>query len=374
MIGDERLRQISGYLDRVSNDDPEVLVKLREYLNAVYDSEEYQRWLSEDQYAGQRSFDGKPPEPHEASLKYPEYKHLLTEYALIAGGRLQVKIDRHFDRIHITDGFWVSALDRVFPTCDESELVCNYIRSKIDVDSDSLFIDAACGSGHHTLGLKGHFKRRASFDISGRAITFARFNSILNEDARHLVGFGDVRDGICEELIAPVGGHVVFGINMPFAIPPERRKGTQRFSFSQDGGDRGAELTNAALMAVQQFADRDKGYKKLDAVILCYSLGRKGHDGSWFWEIPQWAQDLFPDGKTEFHLCHDQMLWRVNGKKEQPNPMPIESITLKADCVHTFSDSVREAKRSAYVERVKEFKAEGFTHLGYGIVHVSVRR
>lgn len=370
MIGIDRLVHVTSFLDRVSNVDPGLVGALRDYLNAVYDSAEYQQWLAGDQYLGDRSFKGKPSEPFEASQRFPTLKHLLTGHALVSSGKLQVKIDRHFDRVHITDGFWVPALDRVFPTCDESEIVCNAIRRLVPHSENLYLLDPACGSGHHSLGLKDYCSRRASFDVSGRALAFARFNSILNGDSRHLVAYGDIKDGICEEAIPLETSHMVFAVNMPFAIPPERSDAKVRFSFAQDGGNEGSEFTLAALSAIRKFMDRGLKYAALDAVVLCYSLGKELGDGNWSWSLESVAREHFPDSDVSFELLQEERLWRVNGKKEQENPMPLEKIVLKADCRHTFSDSVRDQKRDAYSERVRELKSRGYSHLGYGIIHI----
>jgi hypothetical protein len=372
MMGLDRLFELVSYLDRISNTDPVIVTELQDYLTVIFDSDDYQKWLAEDQFLGGRSQRGKPREPLRAAAKAPELKHLPYQYALVANGRLQLKIDKHFDRIHVTDGFWVDPSKRVYPTCDESQILCNFINGHVRLVSDGFLIDPACGCGHHSLGLHARFRKRVSLDINGRSLAFCRFNSILQGDVRHLVGFGDVRDGIPLEIASHEGDHVVFAVNMPFSIPPHAETfSSVGTSLAQTGGDRGIELTLAALDAISDFSRRSV-FEALDAAVLCYTLGYQEDDGSWRWEIDEIARELFEGSaaSVSFHLLKDEKLWRVNGKKEQPNPMPLESLVKRADCRITYHDSVRDSKREGYLEKIRSLKAEGFTHLGYGILHV----
>jgi hypothetical protein len=372
MIGVDRLFDITIYLDRQSSKRSQILHDLRAFLNAVYVSDEYQKWLKNAQFFGSRSVEGKPREPVEAGGIIPKLKHLLTEYGLVANGRMNIKVDRHFDRIHITDGFWVEPTRRVFPTCDESEIVCKHIKSNIKLNGPGYLIDPACGSGHHALALRELFDRRVSLDISGRALAFCRFNSVLHGDVKHAVGFGDVRDGIPLEYTAPHGSHVVFAVNMPFAIDPKDHLSERSYRLAQDGGDRGIELTIASLRAIKNFAKQNSSVAATDAVILTYSLGYFNKTNSiWDWELDMKAKALLKDWNTKFHLLETENLWRVNGKKEQKNPMPVEKLELKADCIFTYSDLERDAKRLGFRNQANLFKGSGFTHLGYGLLHIA---
>lgn len=320
---------------------------LRTYLEAIYDSASYQEWLEDDQYLGFRSIKGKPKEPPEAEIAAPGGKRLIADHRLSSGGRLTVKVDRHKDRIHLTDGFFTPPTVRVFPTCDESEIVCKYIENNLEIEENGMLIDPACGCGHHALGLRSLFSRRVSLDISGRAIAFARLNAILNSDTRHSLGFGDVRIGIPIEIANP-GGQVVFAINMPFAIDPKNSDDKSGPIFlAQDGGDRGVQLTFSALDSIRDFKDRNPS-SPVDAVVLCYSLGYKDSQNIWHWEVEEHAKKVFENGCVEFVLQETEKLWRVNGIKSEPNPMPVERLELKADCKNTYSDHVREVKREGY--------------------------
>jgi len=374
MIGLDKLLDIATYLDKTATGKPETLPTLRHFLHEVYISNEYQAWLSESQFLGPGNLEAKPREPREAARKFPELKHLLTEYGFVTNGRINVKVDSHFGRVHITDGFWVEPTRRVFPTCDESEIVCRHIRENLNLRGDGFLIDPACGSGHHALGLKDIFPRRVSLDISGRAIGFCRFNSILLDDVRHAVGFGDVRAGIPLEYTPPANAHVVFAVNMPFAIDPKESPSERLFTLAQDGGDRGIELTLAALRAIADFSTRNPNIGSIDAVVLAYSLGsQKRRAGGWSWEVEKLAEQLLPDAEIKFTLLEGEKLWRVNGKKEQDNPMPLAKLSLKADCRFTYGDLEREQKKVLFSKLASSYNAAGFTHMGYGLVTARIR-
>ncbi len=73
-----------------------------------------------------------------------------------------------------------------------------------------------------------------------------------------------------------------------------------------------------------------------------------------------------------WHPLIDEPLWRVNGKKEQPNPMPLENLALKADCRFDVVDPSRRAEiREGYRALVQECAGKGWDHLAYGIIEVT---
>lgn len=343
---------------------------LRNYLASIYDSPSYQAWLNDDQYLGYRSVRGIPVEPREAAAAAPAMKHLLDRHRLSAGGRLKVKVDRHGDRTHITDGFFTPPNKRVFPTTDESILVCDYIRHHLAIQPDAILIDPACGCGHHALALADLFKFRVSLDVSSRALAFARFNALLNGDTGHAIGYGDVRDGIPIEFQPSPRQSTVFAVNMPFAIDPKIGGNQPATLLAQDGGDRGIVLTLAALRAVNDYRSRNST-SPVEAVVLCYTLGKEVAPGRYQWEIEAQAEAIMPSATRVFHLAKDEMLWRVNGRKSELNPMPVENLARKADCENTFSDHVRDEKRAGFQRLAAEYRAAGYSVLGYGILHVT---
>ena len=44
------------------------------------------------------------------------------------------------------------------------------------------------------------------------------------------------------------------------------------------------------------------------------------------------AARRFGESNVGWHLWPDERFWRVNGTKDQINPMPLELLSLKADC------------------------------------------
>ena len=158
-------------------------------------------------------------------------------------------------------------------------------------------------------------------------------------------------------------------INMPFALYPLNDEITS--VPSSDGGERGIALTTAALRAVKDYMDNSVS-DNVSAIVLCYSLGKalKGE-----WEIERICDSIFTSESVSFTILNGEKLWRVNGKKEQNNPMPIRGkLSLKGRCSHTFAEGDMQRQVDGYRRLEEKLERDGFTHLGYGVVHVQKRK
>ena len=153
----------------------------------------------------------------------------------------------------------------------------------------------------------------------------------------------------------------LFAINMPHALSPFPNALPQ----ASDGGQTGIEWTVAALQALTTLIGSGGV-----AVILCYSLGNAQQSR---WEIVEKALQLFPPSNVRWELLKDVRIWRINGKKDQPNPMLLrEGLPLKADCKLYVKDEQRDKVRQGYIQLVSFLEKEGWDVLGCGILEVNL--
>jgi hypothetical protein len=338
------------------------------YLQTIYDDPSYQAWLEIDQFAGEADPRGRYVVPAQIGVNHREANRLLTQCGLIAPDRtLEAKVDRHYDRIHLTDGFWTSPSMRVYPTTDESEHICAYVKSKGYDQRYKVLIDPACGSGHHAMGLSS-FSTRASYDINLRAIAYARANALLAGDTDQDFGVRDIRTGL-PVLARRLSGPILIAANMPFALLPSAE--VDKGKVAQDGGARGVTLTNALLHAIRALWSDTPEITQLRSVILFYSLGRSVEGP---WEIAEEARTLLPDAQIKTSILTDQQMWRVNGRKSEANPMPIDRLHTKAKCRFTWPEYEEHTVTEGYRQRERELAAESWTHLGYGILDIDLSR
>jgi hypothetical protein len=290
---------------------------------------------------------------------------VLAELGLISPQGLLCKVNLHFGRLFLTDGLWVPGSVRVFPFVDESTHVVRYVReSHLDEWAD-LIVDPASGCGHHALAL-GRKHGLAAFDTNPRANIYATLNAFLNHRPDLLVGRRDVRNGFSTCLFHGEGRRILFPINMPFAVSPVSKV----LPPSADGGRSGAKLTLAANRALKEFANRYRGRHKAKAVILCYSLGTDSLNN---WLVVGHARKLFGEENVRWRLLTSEKLWRVNGRKEQNNPMGLDKLALKAECRYYVTDeSKRDEMRQGYRRLQAWLQDKGWTVLGYGIVEIDV--
>lgn len=424
MLNSDSLQQIALYFDELiarlgqnSRVGEAQLENFKRYLSAVHGSEDYKNWLQKDQYSSWDHWRARPSIMRVPHDEYYVHKQIINRFALASMGRLEVKIGFHSfgefvsrNRYYLTDGFWVPYQDRVYPTSDESEILCEYVfKKKYDRPDQTLserpvMIDPACGCGHHALSLRASpaladpkgrtrgFKYRFSYDINMRALAFARLNALLEKDEQHSIGLNDVRDGLPIEVIRFVTGPVVFVVNMPFVLDPGAAgsPGSSRYGLQT-----GAELTLNAIEAILNFAAQKEDDGEIRAVILGYSLMRDNDAvGLANLELPeknilivretiQRLKAVNPIGNLSsaditFNALPDQKLWRVNGKKSETNPMPLENLKKKAECKLTIRDNEieRSKVREGYERRAHEFMGEPdkWTHLAYGVLDLTLRK
>jgi hypothetical protein len=342
----------------------DAIADLRGTLDELLNHPEYAFW-SEDttelgEHAGKRCLVPR-------SLRG---RRALERLGLLDDDCLLLKVHRHAGKVLFTDGLWVNQDIRVFPFSDESQLLLEHATTEGYAQWASAVIDPATGCGHHLVALGGAC-RRYGFDVNPRAILYATMNTILNDVAHVLLSRNNIASGIPQHL-DELDGTVLFLVNMPFALTPIERA----LPLSADGGLTGARWTFAALQAIYGFGQRNSGARGVRACILCYSVGNRAENR---WEVVQRAEQLFP-GRVRWKVLKNERMWRVNGKKEQPNPMDlVDGLPRKADCRFYVRDEQREKVRAGYHELARTLATPvvggggRWDVLGYGLLDVDVR-
>ncbi|MGD0995780.1 MAG: hypothetical protein ABR909_09705 [Candidatus Bathyarchaeia archaeon] len=341
-------------------------LKLRDGLvniiRSIAFSKNYRSWEDSEQFEGSQFH-----LPDSMVSKNDFEARLLNRLELEHDDLLQVKITIFGNKVFLTDGLWVPSQFRVFPFADESDLLSKAIQDLGWQKWATTIIDPACGCGHNMLKYQGR-ACRVGLDINTRAMSFAAINRLLNRVSNQtpggcLIGLNNITEGIPLVLRGNSGDRVLFIVNMPFAIQPE----SDVLPISADGGPHGYEMTMAALEAIRGYEELSKG-ASVRAVVLVYTLGNSEEER---WFVHEKAKKLFGDNRVSWKLLRDEKLWRINGKKEQENPMPITKLHLKADCKFYVRDPKRRDEvRKRYLECEAKLQKEGFDHLAYGILSI----
>ena len=152
--------------------------------------------------------------------------------------------------------------------------------------------------------------------------------------------------------------------NLPFLLAPE----PDVLPRSAYGGRYGYELTVRALDRIHAIEESLADGSELRAIILAYSVGSKTRNE---WEVVRHAREVFGEERVQWTILESEKLWRVNGRKEQPNPMPLSRLPIKADCrFYVRDEQDRERVRAEYVQLVEELEHRGWDHLGYGVIAI----
>ncbi len=344
--GDRRLAQINGY------------------LGEIYQSPEYTDWIGREELQPASQFTIPP----RLSIHNKVAHNLLIELEIAhSDSTLSARIDRTQSTIYLTDGFWVDPEYRVFPTSDESDILCDYVSRHSLASKYPLMIDPACGPGRHGIGIDTPYQ--ISLDMSERALAYSRLNALLRGTTNQLFGANDIVRGFPKPINVLLREKTLIVANMPFAILPKRPGRPE--PLAQDGGPRGVALSKALLDATAMLFKNAAAMRELRVILLFYSLGRSDFGP---WEIAQYAEALFPDAVAKTTILTEKPMWRVNGRKEQPNPMPVSSLKEKARCRLTYKEFDEDAIRDGFLKRQQQFAKDGWTHLGYGVLDISLTK
>lgn len=346
-------------LQIVLQSQPDQARLLAEVLRAIADHDAYRRWKAGEQFEGLLF---RMP----AGLVFPddERRRLLETLRLVVDDALRVKVNVTDAGVFVTDGLWVPGEFRVFPFHDETDLLRRACTDLGWDDWATCVVDPATGCGHNVLGYPSRAARRYGFDINARGISYAAINRALNGVGTACLGINDVRGGIPPVFGQDAAERVLVLVNMPFALVPEA--GT--LPRSADGGRYGYELTQAALTGVRDLAASLAEGSELRCLVLTYSVGSQREQR---WVAHQHALELFGPERVTWRLLAEERLWRVNGRKEQTNPMPLDKLALKADCrFYVRRDAIRQSVREDYLKLERELRERGWDHLAYGVIAI----
>lgn len=349
------LNQILMYLQ----EEPGAQRLLRRVLLEVGRHPSYAAWAEHAEYEGLMF-----RMDNSLAFESDRERRLLELLKLVESDALRVKLHVRGEQVFITDGLWVAPAIRVFPFIDESDLVLRTYKTAGLADWATCVIDPATGCGHNALRYQTPDVRRYGFDRSPRAISYAAINALVNEADNTLFAVNDVRTGL-----PPVFAHdherVLVLANMPFVLTPSKNV----ILRTAEGGRHGFEMIVAMLDAVNALGERLPPGSELRCVSVAYSVGSV-HDDSW--AVADKAAERFGSAHVNWSLMDGERLWRVNGKKEQPNPMPLSALKRKADCrFYVRREANRERIRAEYGQLAHELESAGYTHLGYGALTIT---
>jgi methylase of polypeptide subunit release factors len=338
-------------------DRPERVAEVRDILREVGRQVSYRAWIDRYQYEG-----GLFRLDPDLAFATTERRYLLESLFLVKNDALRVKVNLCGDQAFITDGLWVDPSIRAFPFSDESDLVIRGCEESGLMGWATTVIDPATGCGHNLLRYKGEGCQRHGFDRNARSLAYAGINAILNEVEQSTFAANDIRGGIPPVFAQSAPERVLVLANMPFALVPNH----DTIARSADGGRHGYELTLALLDAFDGLADQLDEASGLCGVVLTYTVGSRR---SGRWAVPDYAVERFGEDAVRWKLCSEERLWRVNGRKEERNPMPLTHLRKKADCrFYVRGDITRDALRDDYEELTAQLANEGYEDLAYGFL------
>jgi hypothetical protein len=338
----------------------ELLAKIKEALAALVNSIEYQSWLDrEPEFEGHNC----PLPPDE------EHQKLLQAVGIANSEVMIVKVNHHRGNYLLTDGLWVDQSIRTFAFTDESDALLSYIERNKIASWASVVIDPCTGSGNHVIGFQGDPSVRIAFDISTRGILFTSINMLINGVESGVVSYHNLTKGFPPLLNRVDLRNSLFIINTPFALAPV----DVCLPKTADGGEDGLELTIAAMRLVRDVLT-SQTIVNGRAIVLCYSIG----NGDDKWKAVEEAKRMFGEDNVRWEILKDRKLWRINGKKNEPNPMLLsDGLPKKADCKFYIGNQDVEKVRQDYVnlanrlsENAVELLGYEVTHLAYGIIDI----
>jgi hypothetical protein len=339
-----------------------LIAKIKEALTALVDSTEYKNWLDRD-----HEFNGLScPLPPNG-----EHQQLLQAIGIANSESMLVKVNHHRGKYLLTDGLWVDQSIRTFSFTDESDALLSYIEKNKIADWAGVVIDPCTGSGNHIIGFPGDPAVRIAFDISIRSILFTSINMLINSIDSGVVSYHNLTKGFPPLLNRVDLRNSLFIINTPFALAPV----DVTLPKTADGGEDGLELTLAAMKLVKDVLT-SQTIVNGRAIVLCYSIG----NGKDKWKAVEEAKKMFGEDKVRWEILEDRRLWRVNGKKDEHNPMLLaDGLPKKADCKFYIGDKDVERVRQDYVnlarrlsENAVELLGYEVTHLAYGIIDIRI--
>ena len=208
--------------------------------------------------------------------------------------------------------------------------------------------------------------RVTTLEFNPRATLLSQINALINKPLalqnKPNIVLGDVHKGLPEVNRNFYGPSVYFG-NAPFAL---QVKGGKQLDVMRDGGENGLEKTLA-------FIDSALEKSRTEDVIAGVAYTRMKADGTM--EISEKIkQRISPNDTFEVEPMEEKQLYRnpANGLKEQPNPMSLDNLRIKA--IRSYSETGEPIydpnDLEAYDAATRMHQEQGWTHLAYVRFHI----
>jgi hypothetical protein len=326
---------------------------LSEQLRALHASPSYQGWL------------GTLAEAEPFVLPDWVDGPLLNEARLTQSGRLLVKLNRPDSGIFLTDGVWVEPRLRVFPFCDESTALVDFVCKAGLARSANWTLDLATGCGINAMSIGG---RSLACDINPRALAYAAVNRTLNgiPGDECVLALNDIRHGIPKILgVGLEGQHVLILANMPFGPAPS----PEALPLTSNGGTTGADLQIASYRAVADLVRSARSRFSFTACLMGLTVGDRTTDR---WDIVDHAIRQFGADRIRWHLLAEEHVIRIDGVRQFGNPAPVAvALPGLASCrLYTPDERERTARIAAFTELAERHEADGNPDIAYGIVEI----
>ncbi len=243
---------------------------------------------------------------------------------------------------------------RVYPYFDEA---ADLLETAASLDTRfELMVDAFAGGGHSMLPIlkAGIAERGIGIDVNPRAVALATTNAQLNEmdDVAKFVQ-SDIHSGLPR-----FEGKTLYIANAPFALTP----GEIPHDIMRDGGADGLKLARVFInqATINTYVEEALTGAKPGDIVMGVAYSRIGTDGH-IELSTELDQHVNGKGTYEVELLAGRKLWRgANGKKEQPNPMGLDMMYVKAEPGPDYEKQMAE-----YHLATKRHLDEGYNRLGY---------
>lgn len=292
----------------------------------------------------------------------------LAAAGLVDQGSLRMKVNLLGDRVLLTDGVWVDPAVRVFPFCDESQALVRHTTSAGLHDWADWVVDLATGCGHNVIGLPPR-GRSVALDINPRALAYLVVNRALNaiEPGALMAALNDIRDGLPPALARGMTGRTLFLANMPFGPAP----GRTALPLTSNGGRSGADLQQATLEAVQQFAAQAGPSSAVKAMLMTLTVGDAA---SGRWQMVERARSLFGAARVKWSLLDEERLLRVDGTRELGNPAALRVFLsrLAACRLYTPEAGRRADLQGMFSGLAREHEDEGSPDIAFGMIELDL--
>lgn len=292
-----------------------------------------------------------------------EAAHLLEQnYRRIEANGVHLYVDDRKD-VRLPEG-----AQRVYPFIDESTDLLALAQRVVEERGGNFarVIDCVAGGGNSMLPVlkAGIAKRGFGIDLNPRAVNLAQHNASLNgmaDRATFTIENINNLDATLLESDEPT----LFMANPPFALSIKGQWGTdlpgnrpEERLMREGGGKDGLNLTRAYVTQTlaKAFTEHTLEHAKPGDAIIGLAYSRIGTDGHI--ELESVLKDIVGNrGAYTVELVKGATLWRgPNGKKEQPNPMPLTSMRIKGTTPEQMADYDRAAASHL---------AEGYDQMGY---------